>query len=57
MESFTNTFDISFNPTGRPSKKRARLTITLENIHSVKTAKEFLWFQHGIHATSISRLD
>jgi hypothetical protein len=57
MESFTNTFDISFNPTGRPSKKRARLTIILENITTVQAAKEFLWFQHGIHATSISRLD
>ncbi len=56
METFTNTFDISFNPTGQPNKERARLTVVLENVSSVHDAKELLWKEQGIHVTSISRL-
>ena len=56
METFTNTFDISFNPTGRPSTDRARLTVILENVSSVHDARELLWEEQGIHVTSISRL-
>ena len=55
--TFINKFDISFNPTGIPSKKRARLTVILENIHTVQEAKKFLWENQGIHTTSIARLD
>tara|TARA_R110000850_G_scaffold159613_1_gene283947 strand:+ start:50 stop:223 length:174 start_codon:yes stop_codon:yes gene_type:complete len=57
METFTNTFDISFNPKSSPSKDRARLIVILENVHTVQEAKKLLWDKQGIHATSISRLD
>ena len=56
MESFTSKFDISFNPTGQLNKERARLTVILENVSSVHTAKKLLWEEQGIHVTSISRL-
>ena len=54
--TITNTFDISFNPTGQPSKERARLTVVLEKVSSVHDAKKLLWEEQGIHVTSISRL-
>tara|TARA_R100000773_G_C4126859_1_gene59572 strand:- start:154 stop:327 length:174 start_codon:yes stop_codon:yes gene_type:complete len=54
--TFTNKFDISFNPTGRPGKERVRLTVILENVHRVQEAKKILR-EKGIHTTSISRLD
>lgn len=58
-ETFTNQFDISFNPAnfgdGFFSKKRARITVVLDNIFSVQDAKKLLEEQ-GIFPESISRL-
>jgi hypothetical protein len=54
METFENTFRISFRQQGR--KERTTLDIVLQNICSVHTAKEFLWEEKGIMVTSIERL-
>lgn len=54
METFESTFRVTFKQQG--SKERTTLDIVLQNIFSVHTAKEFLWEQKGIHATSIQRL-
>lgn len=49
-----NTFRVSFKQQGR--KHRTTLDIVLQNIFSVQKAKEFLWEEKKIHATSIERL-
>lgn len=60
MENFTNEFDITFNPKnfgeGFFSKKRARITVVLENVNSVQKAKEVL-AEQGIFVESIQRLN
>lgn len=59
MKTFKNTFAVTFNPqAGFLPHKYGRVTIdiVLENVHSVKTAKEVL-ADKGIHASSIKRLD
>jgi len=55
MKTFTNTFDVSFKPNGFTSK-RARLIVILENVSTAQEAKELLWNEQRIFATSISRL-
>ena len=58
METFENTFAVTFNPqAGFVPHKEGRVTIdiVLENVHSVHTAKEVL-AEKGIHASAIKRL-
>jgi len=58
METFENTFAVTFNPQkGLVPQKEGRITldIVLENVHSVHTAKEVL-ADKGIHASAIKRL-
>lgn len=58
METFENTFAVTFNPqAGFVPHKEGRVTIdiVLENVHSVQAAKEVL-ADKGIHASAIKRL-
>ena len=58
METFKNTFAVTFNPkAGFIPHEEGRVTIdiVLENVHSVQTAKEVL-ADKGIHASAIKRL-
>ena len=58
METFENTFAVTFNPrVGLVPNKEGRVTIdiVLENVHSVHTAAEVL-ADKGIHAIRIERL-
>ena len=60
MKTFTNQFDITFNPNtigvDSFSKKRVRMTVELKNVISVHRAKEVL-AEQGIFATSLKRLN
>ena len=58
METFENTFAVTFNPqSGFVPHKEGRVTIDilLKNVHSVQTAKEVL-ADKGKHASAIKRL-
>lgn len=58
METFENTFEVTFNPQrGFIPHREGKVTISivLENVHSVHTAKEVL-AEKGIHASAIKRL-
>jgi hypothetical protein len=58
METFENTFAVTFNPRVGlvpPKEGRITLNIVLENVHSVHTAAEVL-ADKGIHAIRIERL-